>query len=86
MAKKSVIAGEYTIGIDDKGHVDVLRVPSNSYRTMLQIAKEKGFPVDEKWNTQKTLVASLLPILETERQLSLEMLQSTGYPIRGLRS
>lgn len=52
MAKKSVIAGEYTIEIDDKGHVDVLRVPSNSYRTMLQIAKEKGFPVDEKWNTQ----------------------------------
>lgn len=52
MAKKSVIAGEYTIEIDDKGHVDVLRVPSNSYRTMLQIAKEKGFQVDEKWNTQ----------------------------------
>ena len=52
MAEKSVIAGEYTIEIDDKGHVDVLRVPSNSYRTMLQIAKEKGFPVDEKWNTQ----------------------------------
>ena len=52
MARKSVIAGEYIIEIADNGRVDVLRVPDNLYQTMLGIAKEKDFPVDEKWNTQ----------------------------------
>ena len=52
MAKKSVIAGEYIIEIADNGSVEVMRVPSNLYQTMLGIAKEKDFPVDEKWNTQ----------------------------------
>ena len=52
MAKKSIIAGEYIIEIADNGHVDVLRVHSNLYQTMRGLAKEKGFPVDEKWNTQ----------------------------------
>ncbi|WP_297122933.1 hypothetical protein [uncultured Porphyromonas sp.] len=50
MARKSVIAGEYIIEIADNGHVDVLCVPSNLYQTMRGIAKEKDFPVDEKWN------------------------------------
>jgi len=50
MAKKSVIAGEYIIEIADNGHVDVLRVPSNPCQTIYGIAKEKDFPVDEKWN------------------------------------
>ena len=52
MARKSVIAGEYIIEIADNGRVDVLRVYSNLYQTMLGIAKEMDFPVDEKWNTQ----------------------------------
>ena len=52
MARKSVIAGEYIIEIADNGSVEVMRVPSNLYQTMLGIAKEKDFPVDEKWNTQ----------------------------------
>ena len=52
MARKSVIAGEYIIEIADNGRVDVLRVYSNLYQTMLGIAKEMNFPVDEKWNTQ----------------------------------
>ena len=52
MAKKSVIAGEYIIEIADNGRVDVLRIPTNLYQTMRCLAKEKGFPVDEKWNTQ----------------------------------
>lgn len=52
MARKSVIAGEYIIEIVDNGSVEVMRVPSNLYQTMLGIAKEKDFPVDEKWNTQ----------------------------------
>lgn len=52
MAKKSVIAGEYIIEIADNGRVEVMRVPSNLYQTMRDIAKEKDFPVDEKWNTQ----------------------------------
>ena len=52
MARKSVIAGEYIIEIADNGSVEVMRVPSNLYQTMLCIAKEKDFPVDEKRNTQ----------------------------------
>ena len=52
MARKSVIAGEYIIEIADNGHVDVLRVYSNAIEAMRDIAKEKNFPVDEKWNTQ----------------------------------
>jgi len=52
MARKSVIAGEYIIEIADNGYIDVLRVYSNLYQTMRGIAKEKDFPVDEKWNTQ----------------------------------
>ena len=52
MAKKSVIAGEYTIEIDDTGYVDVVRKTSNAYATMCAIAGEKRFPVDPEWNTQ----------------------------------
>lgn len=52
MAKKSVIAGEYTIEIADDGHVNVLRKHSDCYRPMCEIAEEKGFPVDEKWDVQ----------------------------------
>lgn len=52
MAKKSVIAGEYIIEIADDGHVDVLRIFSNSMSIMTDIAKSKNFPVDPKWNTQ----------------------------------
>lgn len=52
MARKSVIAGEYIIEIADNGHVDVLRVPSNAKGAMREIAEEKNFPVDAKWNTQ----------------------------------
>ena len=52
MAKKSVIAGEYTIEIADDGHVDVVRKTSNAYATMYAIAEKKRFPVDPEWNTQ----------------------------------
>ena len=53
MAKKSVIAGEYIIEIADNGHVDVLRVPTNAYAAMCDIARKKEFSVDPKWNTQE---------------------------------
>ena len=53
MAKKSVIAGEFTIEIAENGHVDVVRIPNNAKGTMRNIAAEKGFVVDEKWNTQE---------------------------------
>ncbi len=52
MAKKSVIAGEYTIEIEDSGHVSVLRVFSNAWATMVQLAEENNFKVLPKWNTQ----------------------------------
>ena len=52
MAKKSVIAGEYTIEIADDGHINVIRKHSDCYRPMCEIAAEKGFPVDEKWDVQ----------------------------------
>ena len=52
MAKKSVIAGEYAIEIEDKGHVSVLRVFSNAWATMVQLAEENNFKVLPNWNTQ----------------------------------
>ena len=52
MAKKSVIAGEYTIEIEDSGHVSVLRVFSNAWATMVQLAEENNFKVLPNWNTQ----------------------------------
>ena len=53
MAKKSVIAGEYIIDIEENGHVDVLRIFSNAYATMTRIAKSKNFFIDPKWNTRQ---------------------------------
>lgn len=49
---KSIIAGEYILQIADNGHVDVVRVFRNAYKTMTDIAAENNFEVEEKWNTQ----------------------------------
>lgn len=49
---KSIIAGEYILQIADNGHVDVVRVFRNAYKTMTEIAAENNFEVEEKWNTQ----------------------------------
>jgi len=49
---KSIIVGEYILQIADNGHVDVVRVFRNAYKTMTDIAAENNFEVEEKWNTQ----------------------------------
>ncbi len=52
MAKKSVIAGEYIIEIEDNGHVSVMRVFGNAWVTMCKLAEENNFEVSPNWNTQ----------------------------------
>lgn len=49
---KSVIAGDYILEVKQSGHVDVVRIPRNAKGTMTAIAKDLGFKVEEKWNTQ----------------------------------
>ncbi|MDD7134123.1 MAG: WG repeat-containing protein [Bacteroidales bacterium] len=50
--KKSVIVGDYVLEVKQSGHVDVVRIPRNAKGTMTVIAKDLGFKVEEKWNTQ----------------------------------
>ncbi len=49
---KSVIAGDYILEVKQSGHVVVVRIPRNAKGTMTAIAKDLGFKVEEKWNTQ----------------------------------
>lgn len=54
MAKKSAIAGEYIITVEDSGTVRVCKIYDNVIGSLREIAALKNFEIDPKWNTQDT--------------------------------
>ena len=51
--EKVVVAGEYIIEISDNGHVDVMRIFSNTMSALRDIAAQMGYAYDKKWNTRQ---------------------------------
>lgn len=53
MAKKSAISGEYIITVEDSGSIRVCKIYDNVKGSLREIAAEKDFQIDPKWNTQE---------------------------------
>lgn len=53
MAKKSAISGEYIITVEDSGSIRVCQIFDNVKDSLRECAKEVGFTIDPKWNTQQ---------------------------------
>lgn len=53
MAKKSAIAGEYIITVEDSGSIRVCKIYDNVKGSLREIAEKEGFEVDPKWNTRQ---------------------------------
>lgn len=53
MAKKSAIAGEYIITVEDSGTVRVCKIYDNVKGSLREIAEQKGFEYDPQWTTQQ---------------------------------
>ena len=54
MAKKSAIYGEFIITIEDSNKVRVCKIYDNVLGSLREIAAQKDFTIDPKWNTQET--------------------------------
>lgn len=54
MAKKSAISGEYIVTVEDSGSIRVCKIYDNVIGSLREIAAEKDFQLDPKWNTQET--------------------------------
>lgn len=51
--KKGAISGEYLIGVYENNSVIVFRVYENTKGALREVAEEKNFEVDPKWNTRQ---------------------------------